>query len=132
MARDTSVASFTAVFIWKGWQMGNGLESQLRACARRLRVSRIPAVAGAAILIAALAPRAALATPPLASSAGHHGLPARTSSGKPAPVGVASRKQPGLIPLSAPSPQARAELAAMAAASASADRTGRPVTSGPE
>lgn len=110
--------------------MGNGLESQLRACARRLRVSRLPAAAAAAILIAALAPRAALATPALAPSAGHHGLPARTSSGRPAPVRVASRKPSALIPLSAPSPQARAELAAMTAASTSADRTGRTVTVG--
>lgn len=107
--------------------MGNSLESQLRACARHLRASLL--LAAAAILIAALAPRAALAAPP--ASSGHHGLPARTSSGKPVPVGAASAKASGLIPLSAPlSPQVRAELAAMAAASASADRTGRNVTVG--
>jgi len=107
--------------------MGNGLESQLRACARRLRAALL--AAAAAILIAALAPRAAIAAPPV-SSAGYHGLPSRTSSGKPAPVRAASGEPSGLIPLSASSPQVRAELAAMAAATVSADRTGRTVTVG--
>jgi hypothetical protein len=93
----------------------------------RLRASLLPAAA--AILIAALAPRAALAAP-TASPGGHHQLPARTSSGNPAPARAAPAEPPGLISLSASSPQARAELAAMAAASASADRTGRTVAVG--
>jgi hypothetical protein len=110
--------------------MGNGLESQRRACLRRLRASRLPAAAAAAIVIAALAPQAALAAHAPARSAGHHGLPARTSSGKPVPARAASPKPPGLIPLSARPPEVRAELAAMAAASASAHRAGRTATVG--